>query len=91
MKQTSVIASRMAEKGLKKEHFARILKAMRDKKPRNYEAIAKRAGLEPVSVARRLSEMVKDGCMIETGTVSLTSKRRPATNYIINDKVLKAA
>lgn len=91
MKQTSKIANRMAEKGLKQLHFAKILKAMRDRKARNYEAIAKKARLDPVAVARRLSEMVKDGCMIETGTVSLTSKRRPATNYIINDKVLKAA
>lgn len=90
MKQTSKIANRLAEKGLKKAHFAKILKAMRDKKPRNYEAIAKKAGLEPVAVARRLGEMVKDGCIMETGKISLTTKRRPATNYIINDKV-KAA
>lgn len=91
MKKTSIIANRIAEKGLKAEHFAKILSAMKDGVERNYHAIAKRAGLDPTAVARRLPEMVKDGCLQETGNVSPSPSNRPCTNYIINTNLKKAS
>lgn len=86
MKKTSIIANRMAEKTLKSDHYKKILRLMKDGKERNYQDIARGVRLEGVQVGRRISEMVKDGCIKASGNVSKTPTGRPAMNYVINIK-----
>lgn len=86
MKKTSRLANKMAEQsGLKVVHEKKILQALKRYKVNhpNYQQIAKVAGLEPVQVARRLSEMVGKGLIIEAEKVSKTISGRPATTYKI--------
>lgn len=86
MKKTSIKANMMAEQsGLKVVHYKKILQAMKRYKVNhpNYQQIAKVAGLEPVQVARRLSEMVGKGLIIEAEKLSKTISGRVATTYKI--------
>lgn len=89
MKRTSLSAyNRVGE--FKIAHHIKILKAIaRLTTGKNYEAIARRAGLDKTAVARRNPELVELGYLKATGDTSKTSSGHPATNYLITRKGIK--
>lgn len=47
----------------------------------NYEQIALCTSMEPVAVARRLSELERRGLIEKSGVKTITSKKRNSNNY----------
>ncbi len=89
MKATSKKAHKSMQPDGKKAQQDKILQVLKRFKVTglNYQKIAEKAGMEPVAVGRRLSELVRDNKICEAGTVSKTKSGRIATDW----RIVKAA
>ena len=87
MKDTSRQAHQMIEP-MATRHRLIIIETMRAyKRPMTSEVIATHCRLSHPQVWRRMSELVRDGKVVDSGHRARTSSGRPAILWVLNDQL----